>query len=328
LDSRRIQGELLPPDPHPLDYDWRFDQATVEELCRRVSDGRTLFVGCPSVARGLAKRDEPCWLIDRQPLFDHSPLISQVEIDLRYSSIQPLSTGMFDNILIDSPWYMDFVFRWIAQSYRHLAPHGRLLFSLWPAEVRPSGFVERQEVLEYASKLGLVTVHERALGYVTPPFERASAAVTGRTLGDNRRRGDLVIVHSSGRSVAIPAGAEPDPPRACWERFIFGRKQVALRVDTDEPSHSPRLVELTPGGVLPDVSRRLALRQEIDLWTSDNVALKVEGRLSILGALDALASGRTNVPPGPTSDAINLLLERGIVSLIGIGTGIRWRHYD
>ena len=60
--------ELIRPDPHPLDYDWRFTDETSMRIADRFFQGDyVLILGCPSIALRLNK-DVRYTLIDRQPL--------------------------------------------------------------------------------------------------------------------------------------------------------------------------------------------------------------------------------------------------------------------
>jgi hypothetical protein len=318
----------LAPDPHPLDFDWRFDDATVSELVERLGSGRLLLIGCPSIATALAELRRSCWLVDRQPYYEASEFVHASRIDLRYEDLARLDLGVFDAILIDSPWYTDYLATWLAEALHHSAPGGRLLFSLWPMEVRPAASDEAEVMLAKASLVGQPVVEVGALGYKTPTFEIAAAAATGRRLSAHWRRGDLVTVAITKlpvKSLTQPVRAAP--PEAIWERFVFDETQIALRVSSKRGQEMPALFELGLSGVLPDVSRRLSLRAEIDLWTSDNLVFRVEGTSHFLLALEEIMKGSDD-PGTPTmSPALKLLLSRGVVGSRPFRRKFRWQHF-
>ena len=54
--------------PHPLDFDWRFERATIEDLCGLLGGHRRILaLGAPSVAEALEHLGFDVTLIDRQP---------------------------------------------------------------------------------------------------------------------------------------------------------------------------------------------------------------------------------------------------------------------
>lgn len=78
---------MVRPDPHPLDFDWRFDAPSIESLARRIPKGRTLLLGCPSVAEAIAGAGQEVTLIDWQPLPNISSDVEHIRAD---PSIRPI----------------------------------------------------------------------------------------------------------------------------------------------------------------------------------------------------------------------------------------------
>jgi hypothetical protein len=106
---------MIRPDPHPLDFDWRFDTASTESLARRTPKGRTLLLGCPSVAEALARIGREATLIDWQPLPHISKGIEHLRADLRSARLIG-KVGEFDTVILDSPWYTDYLRPWLQTS--------------------------------------------------------------------------------------------------------------------------------------------------------------------------------------------------------------------
>ena len=53
--------------PHPLDFDWRFDEPTIAKLCAAVRGRYVLALGAPSIARRIEASGGRVLLVDRQP---------------------------------------------------------------------------------------------------------------------------------------------------------------------------------------------------------------------------------------------------------------------
>ena len=317
----------LIPDPHPLDYDWRFDDPTVSRLVERLNFGRVLLIGCPSVATAFTELGRPCWLVDWQPYYGRSELVRASRVDLRYESLDKLQLGLFDAILIDSPWYVDYLAVWLGEALRHTVPGGQLLFTLWPSDVRPEASDEAGLILVQASTAGRPILERGVLGYQTPRFELASASATGRRLDSNWRRGDLVTISVAelpNNLLVMPTRAGPPPD--IWQRFVFDQTQVALRMNSSHSGVEPRLIELVHDSVLPDVSRRLNLRADIDLWTSDNIVFRTEGSSYFLSALERILTDTTSSADPLTSSALNLLRKHNIVASHVFRRKLRWQH--
>ncbi len=221
---------MIRPDPHPLDFDWRFDAASTERLAGHARNGRTLLLGCPSVAEAIARNERDVTLIDWQPLPDASNRIEHIQADLRSDKVVG-EGGQFDTVIIDSPWYIDYLKPWLEQARHGVRTGGLIMFSLWPPETRPSAAAEARDILEFASFFGPCRLESSALRYVTPSFELQSAAVSGRVVSDRWRYGDLATVDVSNRSNIMPArDGHRDRSRSIWHRYVFDKQQIALRV--------------------------------------------------------------------------------------------------
>jgi hypothetical protein len=319
--------QLLRPDPHPLDFDWRFDKATIGALAQRIPKGRSLLMGCPSLAEALAEEGREVSLVDWQPLTGLSDRINHVQADLRFDSLGD-KNAEFDTVVMDSPWYLDYLNPWITQARRHIRPGGLILFSLWPSDTRPLASLEADDVLHSLESFGSFRLDRGALGYVTPKFELETASAGGHSLRGNWRRGDLVTVkvglpQSSAKCVEHPIYA-----RIFWQRYVFDSLQIAVRLSNKSGSDEPALISITKGNVLPDVSRRLEIRPAIDLWTSGNVAFSVRGSFHFVEALDRTVNRRLVGMSKMASRAHQLLLDANVLGRGPYETQYSWMHRE
>lgn len=291
---------MEPPEPHPLDFDWRFTATTVWLLSHLAAvRNPALCVGVPSVARVLEKRGIEVLLVDRQPM---QPVRAKVSADPSTDAPLPLS---FSVAVVDPPWYPEIYQRWIAWAATHVRDGGELLASLWTPETRPAGADERREVLEWITSWADVEVEKGALGYVTPAFEEAAVMAREIVPGDPEwRKGDLLLIRPS----TTPALPPPVATRESWVRFVFNDYQLALRVGVGDTRRSRLLaVPGAIGWVWPSVSRRTPGRERIDLWSSRNEVAMVEGSLEVLGHLRSIIKTDGDVLWHPAAEVLQAL---------------------
>jgi hypothetical protein len=84
--------------PHPLDFDWPFDEPTIRTLCQLLGGRKLLALGTPSVARVLEAQKSNVLLVDRQPVQD---VRNQLVADI--PSLDLLD-GDFEVAIADPPW--------------------------------------------------------------------------------------------------------------------------------------------------------------------------------------------------------------------------------
>lgn len=253
------------PDPHPLDFDWRFTAETVSSLIPFIGKSRPLLFGMPSLALELSERRFEHLLVDRQP-FSLTESRNFVNADIRYS---PLNLGKFENVFFDAPWYLEDLLHWFRVAAQHVSDNGRIIFSIWPDHIRPNAYLERRAAIRFVSEFGRITERPTALAYETPAFERASLASMGFPTEKSWRRGDLVIVEMENAPSLESLPIKFKESGRHWKRFTFGSFQIAVRL-SDQESVEPKLLKIGQSWTMPSVSRRWEGRSEIDLWTSDN----------------------------------------------------------
>ena len=62
--------DALIASPHPLDFDWRFDNSTIAKVCKHIRGQNVLALGAPSIARRIEASGGQVLLVDRQPVQD------------------------------------------------------------------------------------------------------------------------------------------------------------------------------------------------------------------------------------------------------------------
>lgn len=281
---------LLPPG-HPLDYDWRFTEATRGELTARIAaltnpGDQVVYFGTPTLfAHAIME------LVDRSHLLvdANASMVGALQRVVGKDSVIALTIGSDSlpptlkahTLVLDPPWYPEDSFAFLASGASVIRPGGRVLISQPTFATRPGVAEERRELVAAAERLGLslVCVSGERLRYSTPHFERLSLAATLPTamVRDDWRSGDLLIFERTDDVISI--GAPPNPtPDAKWIERSFGPVRIKLR------SAGGRDLGRVARGLdrLHTVSRRDTLREKVGLWTSGN-------RVRSLVSVDAVA---------------------------------------
>jgi hypothetical protein len=194
---------MLKAEPHPLDFDWRFDEPTIAKLCTLVRGRSVLAIGAPSIARGIEASGGRVLLVDRQP-------VQQVHGHLVADALTPdLPEGGFDVAIVDSPWHPLELVEWASAGGRAVGPGGEVLISVWPPETRPGATGDLSEALAKVHDWAEVTVLPVELAYDPPPFELIAVSISDdETLARSPRRGGLVPRKGRSRpSRRCPRGA-------------------------------------------------------------------------------------------------------------------------
>lgn len=258
-----------PPEPHPLDFDWRFERETINKLIRLTNAHPILAVGTPQLARGLFAQGYAVQLVDRQP---HLALLNAILLDIE--TAEPLDRSWMTAVL-DPPWYPSVYRRWIGWAAQHIPAGGRILASLWPVDTRPTAKAERDELLEWASEWANCRIEPFTLRYEVPPFESIVRQMQG--IPDPNavwRKGDLLELRVRERPPLPP----PIIKTEVWHRFVWNDYQLALRIgEHAEGESSISMHPLAAGWNWPSYSQRAIGRALIDLWSSRNEVAIVAG---------------------------------------------------
>ncbi|TIS71220.1 MAG: hypothetical protein E5X11_01990 [Mesorhizobium sp.] len=258
------------PQPHPLDFDWRYSAASVQAICGLVSSEATvLSVGTPSVSRYLDLASRDSILVDRQPFQNVSKhIVAEVgEVTLKIQK---------SIAVLDPPWYPAEAKRWLAWAASVVGQGGQILVTLWPEHTRPTARAEREELARWVDGWGILDETGIAVDYLSPEFEQVAVRRPGGISSDgDARRGDLVSISVKSEPTMPPSHIEPGR----WIRFTINDYQLAIR---DSPySTGLSTVAQVPGAegwTWPHVSRRARGRDSIGLWSSQNeVAVASDG---------------------------------------------------
>jgi len=300
LTSRRLQASGVPPaqlatpprqanapgielpDPHPLDFDWRWTAQTATGLVTRCTGttgpGDTIaLLGTPTLLPlAVDAPHRRHWLLLEASTATTSVLAARwpehvQRCDLATGQLPHLSARV---VVADPPWYPEHTraFLWAAA---HLSIPGATILLAQPAlATRPGILDERAGLLAYAHGIGLelAAICPSTLAYTCPPFEQRALAATGlsASVPSDWRRGDLIEL----RRTTAPPGPRPrQPSHERWDEITAGRARIRFRLDTEEPGQhgaDPRLIPLVPGDILGSVSRRNPIRAHVRVWTAGN----------------------------------------------------------
>lgn len=293
------EGRSLLPLPHPLDFEWRFTADASRELLNHAADltrseADVLLFGTPGLAaealtlpigRRLALLAEPNSVTDRLFALNRATGSS---LDIAFCT-GGLPRESADAVILDPPWYPDFVRPMLAAAAHALRPGGFVLISLPPDGARPTAEADRQAAIVLGRRLGLVLVEHRPLSiaYETPFFERNALRAAGIATPPQWRRGDLVVF----RKVGVPSLPAPSSQRSRqWTEIAIGRMRLFINTGADAAGGDAELVSIMAGDILPSVSRRDPRRSLANVWTSGNRLFRTENPQLLLEAGISCAS--------------------------------------
>ena len=289
--------DLFFPEPHALDFDWRFTSETLEFLRRYISGFKVRSVavlGAPTLFKYLADTGTNAHLFDNNTQvvkrLQQAGYCNVTECDL----LRHLpARENFDCAVADPPWYLEHYSAFIEAGRRILASRGKLLVSMLPRLTRPSATADRAQVLTFAFQRGfeLVSVDASSLHYASPSFEVAALQSEGIHLTD-WRSADLYTFSLTARPVP-DLEVSPREGTDLWETFQVGRTVIKIKLESGGSDHSFEFKEV-PGVAnmrLKSVSRRSPARPHINLWTSRNLVAHVTRSELVCDALGLLQGG-------------------------------------
>jgi len=319
------RGRSFLPLPHPLDFEWRFTPDTSRDLldaaCALTQpNGQMLLFGTPGLAA------EALSLPINRPLsfLGEDNVVTRRLIALNRATGSPLSVAFCnaglpresaDAILLDPPWYMDYIRPMFAAAAAACRQDGVVLTSLPPIGTRPCAAADQGKALRFASRLGLDLVEERklAIAYDTPFFESNALAAAGVFAPPWWRRGDLVIFRKSRRSASTANFTSGR--RREWIEAPVGRMRLFIKPEPRVVSGSMGLIPLVCGNILPSVSRRDPRRRDALVWTSGNRVFRTDNAELVLEA--ALACSGEKIGSGIQPRLWSKLSEGDAVERVG-----------
>jgi len=290
----------LPP-PHPLDFDWRYTDRTVDRLLRLAASvtepGDTIaLLGTPSVyAASLGRGLDRQWVLLEgseatvRHLQTAGPLQAVHRCDVARGDIPALGAAA---VVADPPWYPGHIeaFLWTATACARSG--ASIVMSLPPAGTRPGIASERRRFRGAVAALGLEmkVIRRNWLAYSTPPFETNALRAAGWDDPPREwRRGDIAILRAHGSAIG---------PRPCiggspagWDEVMLGWTRIRVLPRAPGPEFDPSLRPLVPGNVLADVSSRNPVRDKVNVWTSGNRIYHTRTPSAVIAMLKAMAAG-------------------------------------
>ena len=274
---------ILPP-PHPANYDWRFTRQTRLRIKRKLlqlsgSRHPIALLGTPSVYELFRTSRQPVVLFD-----GNYSTISQLKRTLPKSKV--ILHDLFDRIegykeyfrvvLADPPWYPEYYQAFIARAAEVLSIGGWMLISMLPRLTRPSAMKDRERVERSARLAGFALRRRCSLKawYESPTFETKTLEDIGIFCPKPWRVADLYLFRKiRGANKPILTERSRD---ARWLTFRVSGTEIKLRDRRDHSSTKLMVSRLAEQGTtLGSVSRRNKKREQIDLWTSHNIAFSI-----------------------------------------------------
>ena len=298
-DSIRCSPPALPP-PHPLDFDWRYTDRTVDRLlCLATSvtePGDTIaLLGTPSVyAASVGRARGRQWVLLEgseatvQHLRTAGPIQTVHRCDVVRGDIPALRAAA---VVADPPWYPGHIeaFLWAATVCARKG--ASIVMSLPPVGTRPGMAAERREFRDAVTALGLemTVIRRNWLTYSTPPFEMNALRAAGwDDPPRDWRRGDIAILRDPGSAIGPRPCVGRSP--AGWDEVMLGWTRIRVLPGDSGYGFDPSLQPLVPGDVLDDVSSRNPVRDKVNVWTSGNRIYHTRTPSTVLAMLKAMAA--------------------------------------
>jgi hypothetical protein len=299
------------PVPHPLEYYWANDRASLDFLANELGDttqpgDRVVYLGAPNIWRHGAVRlpDRRHVLLDRSRRRTDA-LAGSVSGDVAIICMDVLADELPDVsarvVVMDPPWYTEHLKSFLWAGAALAVDGGALLSSYPPLGTRPGMSAERAQFLSWANGAGLRLVRDEpgVLRYVSPAFERSAYAAAGLPgVPSVWRCGDLLTFATNSPTVPRPGVSN----REEWSQYsireipICVRHHPSPRDGVPRVSASPPLLEsLVDGDVLPSVSRRDPLRAAVSVWSSRNRVFGTGNQPAVHAICAALENGQDPV---------------------------------
>jgi len=325
--SRSRQHFVTFVQPHPLDFDWAFNQATIDKLSTHLSvpNINILCIGVPTLFSRLDSKGIRIDQIERNPLKANSR--RTIVTDVRFPVLRGLGRK-YDVVVLDAPWYPTDLVAWLVRSIAFLADKSiGIYFTLWPEETRPSARAERLAILQWLSSFGCCELHPREVKYEVPLFESVAFAAQGKAISSPWRFGDLI--HFKPRpGLKLTPNTYPVLTES-WIRFSFSHIQLAVRDRLD--NRIPTIIPTTGSDTFtyPSVSRRDSRRISIDVWSSEGLAAQFHGTTHLVRAIAKLKwSGSMLRASKNEKLAYELLTETFLLPQCCSEIGPIWKHYE
>jgi hypothetical protein len=278
---RSPRSALLPP--HPLDFEWRFSRNSGKELLMRAvshcgAGERILLLGTPTLAAIAPKavQGNRCIYIGEDNAITEQVCAANKRmaepLEVRLCRTGVLQSNEAAVVVLDPPWYFDFLRPMLRAAAHTCCSGGHILVSLPPIGTNSHVANDRVKLFKLFSQLSLnvLSIVPDAVCYDTPYFETNALAAHGYpNIPKAWRRGDLFVLEKARN--ALDFGLGIPARRRDWHEIVINR--MRLFITNRAPRRDTGLDEMrsiVPGDVLATVRRTDPRRRLADVWTSGN----------------------------------------------------------
>jgi len=246
--ARRLSAQLplKLPAADPARSQWWFTLDSVTKLAYRTwelsAGGSAVFLGTPTVGFHYAYwQDSPVTIIDAdQDVIDALVLPSQSK-KICYDVAESLPEtwrGIHSVALLDPPWYSEITELFISRARELLARDAFMLCVLPSRLTRPGIIEERTRLLTklFRANFEVVSLESEYVSYRVPEFEHRTYQDIDGFSGRQWRRGDLLVLRVSSRSIFVEI-----PKVEKHDLSVFSRKKRLQRFFIDLKRLKPYL---------------------------------------------------------------------------------------
>jgi hypothetical protein len=269
-------------NPHPLDFEWRNTLKSLNYLTDLIqeinaSSDRILLLGMPTLFANCSLHNIPqeVTLVERNtPIIKGLKRFCNSKAKIRQDDIfkvEPKQIGKFDCIVMDPPWYSNFLYQFVWLASQCLIPGGILVISIPPINTRENIGKERIQWFTYCEEQGLCIQQllPEKLEYAMPFFEFNAFRQAGvNDLSPFWRKGDLVFLKKIQQSPTQRPTL--DLPSDNWQEVEFDNVRIRVNLEKDNFDYPIKIKSIIKGDILPSVSRSSPKRKKANVWTSGN----------------------------------------------------------
>jgi hypothetical protein len=223
-------------DPHPADYDWRFNQSTINNYVRDIINesvsNRIALLGTKTIFKGLVDNSIDTTIFNKSESIlnnfrENGYTKGLVHCDL--FKPQTDYNNSFNLVIADPPWYEEHYNAFIQRSSDFLTIGGKLHLSVLQKMTRPNANTDREKIIQNATKFGLklIKIIPKYFVYDTPNFERNTLKIQNLQC-ENWRFSDLFIFEKISSEISneviLPIFDEP-----AWKEYNLGSKKIKIK---------------------------------------------------------------------------------------------------
>ncbi len=303
-----ISNTAILADPHPADYDWRFNSNTIKKYLQdlsRFSEKKVALLGVKTIFPGLVNKNIDTTIFNKSSSLlndfrNNGYKVGLIECDLFKQ--HPEFYNSFHLAIADPPWYPEYYEAFMSRGYEFLKVGGLLHVSVLKDLTRPHADIDRKNIITNAQDMGfqLIEIIPDYFTYETPSFEKNTLKIYDLQCED-WRKSDLFVF----QKIKITENTKITTQKKdheSWLEFNWDKKKIKIRKKVIHNGDVFSYESADPNGIVfTNVSRRSQYRDRIDLWTSDNLAFKVYRPQIIILFLESISSGKSS------AEAIHIL---------------------